>query len=137
MLTLPSEENAAAALRLLSSPSRTAAAWILFMGYSPSETGCSSVSPHGLQLLPETCSCLGSPWATGSFRACTPVITRLQVGYLLQHGPPWAAGEQLAPPWSSPQAAVKYLLWCLQHFLPLLLHQSWCLHVCFSLSSHN
>jgi len=39
---------------------------------------------------------------------------------LLHHGPPWAAGEQPASPWSSPQTAVQSLLWHLEHLLPLL-----------------
>jgi len=41
---------------------------------------------------------------------------------LLHCGSPWAAGEQPASPWSSPQAARKPLLRHLEHLLPLLLH---------------
>jgi len=50
-------------------------------------------SPQGHSFLQtSTCSGVGSlPRATG--------------GYLLHHGPPWAAGEQPASPWSSSQAA--------------------------------
>ncbi|XP_050759950.1 thymidine kinase 2, mitochondrial isoform X3 [Gymnogyps californianus] len=44
-------------------------------------------------------------------------------GYLLHHGPPWAAGGQPASsPWSSPRAAGEFLLRRLEHLLPLLLH---------------
>jgi len=41
-------------------------------------------------------------------------------GDLLHRGPPWAAGELPASPWSSPRAAGESLLWCLEHLLPLL-----------------
>jgi len=46
------------------------------------------------------------------------VLHVLQCGYLFQHGPPWAAGRQPTSPWSCPEAAGKFLLWCLEHLLP-------------------
>ena len=48
--------------------------------------------------------------------------------------PPQPAAWTSAPWWSSPWAAGKYLLWHLEHLLPLLLLLlwRWCLQGCFS-----
>ncbi|KAK4806419.1 hypothetical protein QYF61_016269 [Mycteria americana] len=40
------------------------------------------------------------------------VLHRLQGGYVLYLGPPWAVGGHFASPWSSPQAAGESLLRC-------------------------
>ncbi|KAK4806420.1 hypothetical protein QYF61_016270 [Mycteria americana] len=40
------------------------------------------------------------------------VLHRLQGGYVLYLGPPWAVGGHSASPWSSPQAAGESLLRC-------------------------
>lgn len=75
---------------LAGSPLRTALAWLLSSGYSPSGTGCSRMgppwdlrscqksscrgcSPRG---LPETCSCSSRAflWAADSFRVQPPAL---------------------------------------------------------------
>lgn len=90
--------------------------------------------PHGLHVLPETLlqcenfstgSCVDCPQSVASFNACLPavmwVLHGLQCGYLLECGPPWAAGGQPASPSSSLWAAEEPLLQLLEHLL-LLLH---------------
>jgi len=88
---------------------------------SPAHEACSSTgSPQCHSLLwASACSGVWSlPWAAGR--------------YLLHRGPPWAAGTQPAPPWSAPGASGESLLGHLEHLLPLLLHQPWCLQSCLS-----
>ena len=56
------------------------------------------------------------------------ILHRLQVESL--HPiifPPWAVGRQPASPWSSARAAGESLCRHLEHLLPLLLHNPWCL----------
>jgi len=93
--------------------SKLALTWApLCMGLQILSGACSSAgSPQGHSLLQaSTCSSVGSlPPATG--------------GYLLHRGPPWTAGGQSASPWSSSRVAREgFLLWHLEHPLPLLLH---------------
>jgi len=51
------------------------------------------------------CSSGGSPWGHSFLQASTcsgmGSLPRATGGYLLHRGPPWAAGGQLASPWSS------------------------------------
>jgi len=136
-----------------SSP-RTAPAWVLPAGCSPSGTECSSVGPpRGHKFCQQACSSMGS-----SLHGFTGLARSL-----LQHG--LAMGSQLpsgihllqcgirsmgcrwmsAPPWTFmdcrgttcltmvfiTSCREKSLRWCLEHLLPLLLHWSWCLQSCF------
>jgi len=66
---------------------------------------CTSVAPFHTVNQEQTALAWSPPWAVGA--------------YLLQCGPPWAAGRQPASPWSSPRAVGESLLWCLEHLLPL------------------
>jgi len=77
----------------------------------------------GPQVLPGACSSAGSPQGHSFLQAstCSGVgsLPRATGGYLLHCGPPWVAGEQPAPPWSSSRAAREgSLLQCLEHLLP-------------------
>lgn len=73
-----------------------------------SPTGCSYSAGLSLHTaaLPRACSCMGSPWAAGNVHLLQcQALNGLQSRYLLKCGPPWAAREKLASPWSSPQDA--------------------------------
>jgi len=100
-------------------------------------------SPMGSQALPANLLQheLLSPWGHRSYQELVQVwavhrvtplfghppapawgLPRAAGGYLLHHGPPWAAGRHPASPRSTPWAAGESLLWCLEHPLPLPLH---------------
>ena len=126
------------------SSSITTPAWVLTIGFSPSQI-VSSWVPHGSQVLPENLFLHGI-LSTGSSSCKEPalawdlhglqltsghihllqlgVLHRLQGGYLLWCGAPWAIGGQPASPWCTPGAAEESLL------LPCLLHWPWCLQGC-------
>lgn len=76
-------------------------------------------------------------WAAASFRACLSAVawcspqTAVWLD-LLQCSPPWAARGPPVSPWSSLKATGESLLWCMKHFLSLLLCWPWCLQGCFS-----
>ena len=115
------------------------------MRYSPSGTAPAWV-PHGVtnllhrgllspQVLPGACSSMGSPWCHSLVWASSCSGMGLFLVCRWVSAPPWISmgcGGQPASPWSSPRAAGKSLLWCLEHLLPLLLHWPWCLQSCFS-----
>jgi len=90
--------------------SKPALAWALSTGPQVL-TGASSsmgfLQGHSLLRVHPPAPVWSSPWAAG--------------GDLLYRGPPWAAGGQPGPPWSSSQAAGENsLLWHLEHLLHLL-----------------
>ena len=91
---------------------------------------------HGTQALQVPATAWGLHEITASFRTypSAPIWGPLWAsgGYLLHHGPPWAAGAQPTSPWSSPQTAGESLLQCLEHLLSLLLHWPWCQQSCCS-----
>ena len=82
--------------------------------------------PRGHMPCQQTCSTLGSSLHRATARARSLLQHGLPMGsqppsgiHLLQPGPPWAAGEQPASPWSSSQAAREdSLLRLLKHLLP-------------------
>jgi len=105
------------------------------MGCSPSGTGCSSVGPHGVTRSASKRAPAWAPLSTGpqSWQSllqrglstghsllwastCSGVgsLPQATCEYLLHHGPPWAAGNQPASPWFSPQVAGR-----LEYLLPL------------------
>jgi len=70
-------------------------------------------------------------WVTASFGHPPALVwgpPQASGGFLLNHGPPWAAGGQPASPWSLSRAAGESLLWRLEP----LLQRPWCLQSCFS-----
>jgi len=76
----------------------------------------------GPQVLAEVCCSVGSPQGHSLLQTSTCFslgsLPRATDGYLLHHGPPWAAGEQPASPWSSQVASEESLLLHLEHLLP-------------------
>jgi len=96
---------------------------------------CGLLSPRGHRSCQEPASAQASHGVTASFRHAPALASgppRAAGGDLLHRGLPWAAGGQHVSSQSSPQAAGEYLLRCLKHLLPLLLHWPWCLQSCFS-----
>ena len=84
------------------------------------------LSPRGRRSCQEPAPAQASHRVTASFGHVhlhwRGVLSGLQVGILLHHGPAWAAGGQPSSPWSSSWVAGESLLWHLEHLLPLLLH---------------
>jgi len=77
----------------------------------------------GPQVVTGACSSAGSSQGHSFLQASTcsskESLPRATGGDLLHHGPPWAAEEQPASPWSSSQAARgNSLLQHLEHLLP-------------------
>ena len=107
---------------------QTAPVWVPHGVTSPASKPAPAWAPLSMspQVLPRACSSKGFPQGHSLLQIHPPALAwgppRAAGGYLLHHGPPWAAGGQPASPWSSPQAAGESLLWRLEHLLPLLLH---------------
>jgi len=85
---------------------QTAPVWLCHRITGPARKPAPVWAPHGF-----TASLRGLPAPTWS-------PARAAGGDPLHHGPPWAAGTQPAPPWSTPWAAEEPLLQCLEHLLP-------------------
>jgi len=85
-----------------------APAWVPHGVTSPARKSAPAWAPlsMGPQVLPGTCSSVGSPWGHSLLQACPPAVVWgppwSAGGYLLHSGPPWAAKGQPASPWSSP-----------------------------------
>ena len=115
----PSQTSSTLVLPLGCSSSRPAPTWILSMGYSPSGMVCSSGVLCKPQFLPEnlllhghlssgysSCQEPAPLWALhrlqipswSLYLLLCGVLHGLQGGWLLQHGPPWAAEGQPASP---------------------------------------
>jgi len=89
---------------------KAAPAWVPHEVTSPASKPAPAWAPlsTGPQVLAGACSSTGSPQGHSLLQASTCYgvrsLPRAAGGDLLHHGPPWAAGEQPASPWSSSQA---------------------------------
>jgi len=87
---------------------QAAPAWVHHGVTSPASKPPPAWAPlsTGPQVLAGACSSAGSPQGHSFLQAstCSAVgsLSQATGGYLLHCGPPWAAGGQPAPPWSSP-----------------------------------
>jgi len=91
---------------------QAAPAWVPHGVKSPASKTSAVWAPlsTGPQVLPGACSSMGFPQGHSILQASTCSGVRfLPRGYLLHRGPPWAAGQQPASPWSSPRAAGESL----------------------------